>query len=171
MKKIYINSCLISLCLSLLLGCGFKLRTINSLPPKLHRIYYKTDNPYGQFEISLKRILKASKVKLVVAPNANVPILHVTANYTSSTTGSVTSAAARIYTLSYTATVSLSDASNKTLLPAQTASVSRAITLQPNDVFEITPQVEIAKQELQQELANKILYILCAKRTFQALAK
>jgi outer membrane lipopolysaccharide assembly protein LptE/RlpB len=171
MLKSHNKICLILLGFLLLSGCGFKLRTVNSLPPQLHRIYYQTDNPYGQFEIALKRVLKASKVNLIATPGANTPILHVTSNYTSSTTSSITSAAARVYTLSYTATVSVTDAANKQLLSPQTTSASRAVTLQSNEVFEITPQIDIAKQELQQELANKILNILCAKRTFQALAK
>lgn len=171
MTKFYPKVCLTLIILFFLSGCGFKLRTAKSLPSQLHQVYYQTDNPYGQFEVILKKALKASRVVLLATPNATAPILHVTANYTPSTTSSVSSAEARIYTLNYTATISISDAADKQILTPQTVSTSRNISLQPNEVFETTPQIEIAKQEMLQELSRKILDILCAKNTFQAFTK
>jgi outer membrane lipopolysaccharide assembly protein LptE/RlpB len=170
MAKSYIKVCLILISIFLLSGCGFKLRTAESLPPQLHQVYYQTDNPFGQFEVAFKRALKTSKVKLLDEPNATAPVLHVTSNYSSSTTSSISTTSGRVYSLSYTATISINDASGKILLTPQTASVSRSISLQPNEIFETTPQVEIAKQELLQELSTKILNILCAKKTFAAFS-
>jgi LPS-assembly lipoprotein len=170
MSRSYITYILILLSL-FLTGCGFTLRTAKSLPPQLHQIYYQTDNPYGQFEITLKRTLKASNVILLPAPNATTSILHVTSNYNYSTTSSISSAAGRVYTLNYNATISINGANDKLLLYPQAVTVSRTVTLRPNEVFEVTPQVEITKQEMLQELARKILNILCAEKTFKVLAK
>lgn len=170
MAKSYVKICLILISVFLLSGCGFKLRTAESLPPQLHQVYYQTDNPFGQFEVAFKKALKASNVKLLAAPNATAPILHVTSNYSSTTTSSISTTSGRVYSLSYTATISIDDASGKPLLPSQIAGASRSITLQPNEILETTPQIEIAKQELLQELSIKILNILCAKKTFAAVS-
>lgn len=161
---------LILIALFFLTGCGFKLRTTKSLPPQLQQIYYQTDNPYGQFEMAFKKALKASKVVLLATPNTTAPILHVTTNYSYNSTSSTSSAEARVYNLTYTTTIDIANAAHKQILPSQTVTVTRTISLQPNEIFETTPQIEIAKQEMLQELTTKVLNILCAKKTFQALA-
>ena len=165
------SNSLILITVFFLSGCGFTLRTAQSLPPQLHQAYYQTDNPYGQFEIAFKRALKASSVVLLAEPNATALILHVTSSYAQTTASSISSSSGRVYNLNYTATISINDASGKLLLSSQTASATRDITLQRNELPEVSAQVEIVKQELLQELATKILNILCAKKTFQALAQ
>jgi outer membrane lipopolysaccharide assembly protein LptE/RlpB len=155
----------------LLSGCGFTLRTVKSLPPPLQQIYYQTDNPYGQFEVAFKRALKASKTILLTAPDKTLPILVVTSNYNYNTTSSISSVQARIYTLNYTATVSINDFFNKTLLAPQTVGVTRNVTLQPNEIFESSSQVVIVKQEMARELSDKVLNILRSKQTVQVLEK
>lgn len=170
MTKIYTKICIIICGFLVLTGCGFTLLTAKSLPPQLHQLYYQTDNPYGQFETGLKRMLKFSKIVLLDAPNKTAPILHVTANYSYSTTSSISSTAARVYTLNYTATISIDDATGKVLLTPRTVSASRTIMLQPNEIFETTLQVDIAKQEIRQDLMGKILNVLCAPKTFEALS-
>jgi len=171
MSKPFVNCCLILISLFLLPGCGFTLRTAKSLPPQLHQVYYQADNPYGQFEVVLRRALKASNVILLATPNATTPILHVTSSYNYSTTSSISSTEGRVYTLEYTAIIGIGDASDKPLLSPQTVRVSRSVTLQPDEVFETSSQIEIIKQEMLQELSGKALNILCAKKTFQAFAK
>lgn len=172
MSKSYANVCLVLISIFLLSGCGFTLRTTKSLPPQLQQVYYQTDNPYGAFELGFKRALKASSVKMLTAPNTTAPVLRVTSTWSPpSTTTSMSSTSGRTYNLNYTAIVSINDASGKLLLSPQTVSVTRDINLQSNEIVEITPQVEIAKQEMQQELSTKILNVLCAKNTFRALAK
>ena len=156
----------------LLSGCGFKLRTtMKLLPPQLHQVYYQTDNPYGQFESIFKRALKNSNVVLLAAPNTIVPILHAVSVYSHSTASSISSASGRVYSLSYTATISLNEASGKLLISPQIVSVSRDVALLPNEIFEITPQIEVAKKELLQELSIKALDILGAPSTFQIFAQ
>jgi LPS-assembly lipoprotein len=171
MKKTFTKICLILTSILLLSGCGFTLRTAKSLPPQLHKVYYQTNNPYGEFETTLKRALKASDIIFLETPDSATPILDVTSNYTYSVPSSVSSAQARTYTLNYSATVSINEAFNKQILTPKTVSASRSISLQSNEVFEISPQIEIVKRELRQELSTKILNVLCAPKTFQALAK
>ena len=168
MIKFYFSFGLTLITLFSLAGCGFKLRTTNSLPPQLQQIYYQTDNPYSQFAITFKKALKASKVVLLATPNPAAPILRVTTNYSYNITSPTSSVEARVYNLTYTATINITDAAHKQILAPQTVTVTRTISLQPNEIFETTPQIEVAKQEMLQELTTNILNILCAKNTFQA---
>ena len=171
MSKFYINIVFILMTMFFLYGCGFTLRTAQSLPPKLQQVYYQTNDPYGQFTVAFKRALKASSVVLLAEPSKTAPVLHVISSYTHATTSSISTSSGRVYNLNYTATISIDGASGKVILGAQTASAARDITLRPDEVLEVSSQVEIVKQELMQELATKILNILCAQKTFQALAE
>ena len=172
MPKFFINICFMLISVFLLAGCGFHLRAAKSLPPQLYRVYYQTDNPYGQFEIAFKQALKSSNVVMLDAPNKTALVLHVSSVWSvPDTTVSMSTTSGRTYHLNYNATISINDASGKVLLSPQTVSASRDINLQPGEIIETTPQVEVVKQELQQELATKILNILCSKNTFQILAK
>lgn len=153
-----------------LVGCGFKTHNVNSLPPQLNQIYYQTEHPYEPFEINFKKRLKAAGLNLLSEPKKSALIINVTSSCGNPTTNNTSSSTmARTYDITYTATVSITDYYNKYILNTQTASATRSITLQPNEVFEATPQVAVIKQEMQQELAIKILNILSAPKTFQVL--
>jgi len=157
-----------ALCLS---GCGFTLRNAQSLPPQLQTMYCQTDNPYGDFEVLLKRSLTSSKITLLPNPNKLAPIMHVSAeDVPPSTTSSVSSASARVYTLTYRSVISINDAQGKIVVPPQTISVSHDVSLQPGEMIENAPQVGIVKKEMMQELIVNIFNVLCAKNTFKALA-
>lgn len=171
MSKLYINICLILTSIVLLTSCGFKLRGAQSLPPQLHKIYYQSDTPFDRFDMTFKRDLKSSNIVLLTEPNNAVPILHISSNYTFYPSSPASSSSGRVYHLNYTATISVSDAFGKYLLPPQTVSAIRDVTLLPGEVFEIAPQIATIKQELMRELSTKILDILCSKKTFQYVAQ
>ena len=152
-----------------LVGCGFTIHNTNSLPPQLNPIYYQTKHPYEPFEIAFKKRLKTAGIKLLSEPDESTLIINISSNYSDNASNITSSTQARIYNLDYTATITISDFCNKQLLSPQTVTVSRNITLQPNEVFKATPQIAIIKQEMQQELTTKILNILSAPKTFQAL--
>jgi LPS-assembly lipoprotein len=164
-----IISVILVLCLS---GCGFKLRNAQSLPPGLQTMYYQTDNPYGEFEILFKRSLTSSKINLLPNPSKLAPIIHISAEDSPpTTTSSVSSSSARVYTLTYKSTIGINDASGKVIVPPQTISVSLTLTLQHDEMVEMAPQVAIVKREMMQELIVNIFNVLCAKNTFKALNK
>lgn len=160
---------ILALCLS---GCGFKLRGTQSLPPQLQTMYYQTDNPYGEFETLFKRLLASSKINLLPDPSKLAPTIHVSAEDSPpTTTSSVSSSSARVYTLTYKSTISVNDASGKVIVPSQTISAVRTLSLQHDEMIEIAPQVAIVKREMMQELIVNIFNVLCAKDTFKALNK
>lgn len=154
----------------LLTGCGFKIHNIKSLPPQLSQVYYQAENKYGTFEISFKKKLKAAGLTLLTEPKKSALIIDVISNCSSPSTNNTSSSTmGRVYDITYTATINIIDYYNKPILNTQTASIIRSITLQPNEVFEATPQVAIIKQEMQQELSLKLLNILSAPNTFRVL--
>lgn len=168
MIKNYSKLFTILISIALLTGCGFTTYSAKSLPPQLQQVYLQAEHPYGQFEVGFKKKLKKCGVTLLEAPQA-ASIIHLTSNYSCSNSNPDSSTQGRIYSLTYTASFSVSDHNQQQLLPTKTVSVSRNITLQPNEVFETTPQADIVKQEMSQELSIKILNILSARKTFQTL--
>lgn len=150
-------------------GCGFTTHSAKSLPPELKKVYYQAEHPYEPVEIKLKKRLKSGGVVLLPAPLKSSPIINISSNYTHTTYANLSSVQGRTYTLTYSATISITDFDHKTLIDPQTLSVSRSIALQPNEVFELTPQVGITKQELIDELINKIFFVLDSRRTVEAV--
>ncbi len=154
-----------------LVGCGFTTHNVNSLPPQLKQIYYQAQNPNEPFEINFKKRLKAAGVNILAESTKSSPIININSSYSSSINNAASTTQARVYNLSYSATITISDFYNKNLLPSQVATVARSITLQPNEIFAATSQLAVIKREMQQELVIKILNILSAPKTFQALSK
>lgn len=154
--------------LTILTSCGFTLRSSQPLPPQLHKIYLQTDNPYDQLAITLKKAFKASGIIVVDDANTNPLIFHLTSNYNYSNISPATSAQARIYTLVLNITFSITDIHGKTIVDINNVSASRNISLAPNEIFEVSNQVEVVKQELQQEAVIKIFNILSSKKVFAA---
>lgn len=157
--------------LSLLTGCGFKLRSEKSLPSQMHVIYYQADNSYGSLEIALKTALKGSDIKLSATQN-DAPIMMrvLPTGFSYSQTSIGQSTQARVYHLVMSMSFSLVSNKGKTLLAPQTVTSVRDIILAANDVFESSGQVDVAKQSMQQEIITKIFDILSSKRVFDALS-
>lgn len=169
--KIVIYSLIFLLPIFLLSGCGFKLRSQNSLPPAMHTIYYQVDNPYGSLEIALKTALKGSDIHLVEKPSDAPITMYITAtNFSYTQTSIGPSNQARIYHLVMSMSLSLVNAKGKTVLAVQPITSVRDLTLSANEVFETSGQVDVAKLNMQQEIIMKIFDVLSSKRVFKALA-
>lgn len=149
-----------------LVGCGFHLRGSASLPPQLHILYIQAADPYGGFEVTLSNQLRASGVTISNNIKSAPYILHVTSTYSHVQTSSGISPQARVYSLNYSATLILTSKSGQTILPPTSISVARTLTLSPNEVFEVSNQVETIKQEMQQDLTTKAMNILDSQNTF-----
>lgn len=168
MRKIAQNFLIITT-LYFLAGCGFATFNAKSLPPQLKEIYYQAENPYAPFETAFKKKLKSCGIKFLPNPTKSTLNLNLSSNYSYTSNNQLSSTQARIYTLNYTATISITDYNQKLLLAPKSASATRNIILQPNEVFAVTPQITNTKQELSRELANKIFNILGSHRTHQDL--
>lgn len=169
--NIYKKLLVITIMQTLLIGCGFTTYNINSLPPQLRQIYYQAEHPNEPFEISLKKRLKTAGINVLNEPTKSSLILNINSNYSSGANTPASTNQARVYNLNYTTTIAINDFYKKNLIAPQTVTVTRDVTLQPNEVFEATSQIAIIKREMQQELVIKVLNVLSAPKTFQALSK
>ncbi|MBU0744484.1 MAG: hypothetical protein KKE11_03865 [Gammaproteobacteria bacterium] len=133
-----------------IVGCGFTPRSANSLPPQLKQVYYQTTSPYALFDVTFKRRLKVAGVTLLPNPVKSSPIINISSSYGYSINNPASSTQARVYSLSYTATISISDCNQKTLLEPKVATVTRDVVLQASEIFATTPQIIVVKQEMAQ---------------------
>lgn len=149
-------------------GCGFRLSSGNVLAPELQRIYISADKPYDKFARDLKKALYANGVTLVKMPGENILTLYIGAPAFSSSDLSLgPSTQAHIYSIHYSVGYSIRDAQGKTVVGYKTISAWRDLTLPPNEVFDASTQVNITKQNLEQEAIVKMLNMLSSKETTQ----
>lgn len=163
----------ILLALCLLSGCGFTLRSQQSFPQQLHTLYFQADKPYGQFEVALKKALKAANITLLDDVNKAPLTFHISeASFShDSDTSSGPSTQARIYHLTMTTYFSIIDSHGNVLLAPQNVTSTRDLTLNSNEIFDTSTQVDVSKQNMRQELITKIFNILSSKKAFAALQK
>lgn len=153
-------------------GCGFELRSQKSFPPQLNNIYYQADKPYGEVAINLKKELKSTGIAFADDVNHANIIFHLsepTFSYNNTSTGPSTQA--RVYNLSMSVVLSIADAKGRILLEPQTITATRDLTLQPNEIFDVSTQVDVTKHTMEQDLVMKIFNVLGSKKAFNALAK
>jgi LPS-assembly lipoprotein len=152
-------------------GCGFKLRSNNSLPTQLHTVYLKTDNPYGEFETAFKRSLKAMDVNLLEQPDSKHLTLELSSTTFTSDNASIGgSIQARVYNLTFSVSFKITDNQGKIVVGAQGITVTKGLTLNPNEVFGASNQVTLVQRSMEQEAITRIFNILGSKRVFTQLA-
>lgn len=169
--RLLCSLCLCSAVIIFVSGCGFTLRTQNSLPPQMRIIYLQADNPYGQLEISLKKELKAAGITLTENANNALLTLHLSASSFNQTsdTSSGPSTQARIYHLNLTTAFNITDAKGRSVLEQQVVSYAQDLTLNSNEIFDTSTQVDATKQNMQRILIIRILDMLCSKKTSVAI--
>jgi len=154
------------LCLSLLLtSCGFHLQGERKLAPPLHRLYLKASDPYGHLVRSLQQYLKSSHVQLVSSPSEADTILTILSDTTSQVLLSVSGTQqTRQYTLNVIVTFDISDAQGRTLIPPQTLSESRIITVQSNQVLGSSNEANLFYQQMRRSIAFAIMNRIASKQ-------
>ncbi len=160
------------LAIVILAGCGFKPYSQKTLPEQLHTIYLQPGEHFGQFENNFKRSLKAAGVTVLDQVGSKNLILSLSpTTFTSDNSSIGGSIQARIYNLTFSVSFEVTDAKGKSIIDTQTITVTKGLTLNPNEVFSASNQVDIEKQSMQQEAISKIFNILSSPRTFELLAK
>lgn len=168
MQKLY---SLFVFCLGLLLAaCGFHLRGQVNLPVKLNDIYISSPTAYSPIVRSIRSALQANHIHLVESAKDAQYILHVSdpdISHNAVTTGSPSSS--REYQVDYKITVSLEKAQGVSLLAPFTLAANRKTTVLPDKLLENTGQLVSLKQDMQNELAQKLLFKLNSNQTRLAL--
>jgi LPS-assembly lipoprotein len=151
-------------------ACGFKLRGQVNFPPQIQTLYLDTNNPYGQFESSLRQTLRSYGVTL--ANSTAQPALTLKTSRPSVKTNNTTSGSsneARVYNVTYSVTYSLHDNRGKAILPPQLASTTRSLTLNANQLLESNNQLTVLEREMQREVIGKMLNRLSSQQVAKLL--
>lgn len=144
-----------------LTACGFHLRGEMPLAQPLHSIYIQSIDPYGVLVRNLEQSLKMSNVKLASNAAAAQTVLVIQRDDTSQKLLSVgATQQTRQYELAVTVTFEVADAHNKTLVPPQTLTEKRAITVQSNQILGSSSEANLYYQQMRRTLANAIMYRL-----------
>jgi LPS-assembly lipoprotein len=166
-------SCLATATIMLMLllslsGCGFTVRSQASFPPQFSTLYFDSETPYSQFESALKKKLRTAGITFTDDATKAPYILRLSPTLFAQTSDAVgsTSTQARIYHLTMASTFSVSDRKGSIILPPQTVSHTQDLTLNTNEIFDTSTQVDVTKQNMQQILITKVLDILSSRRIF-----
>ncbi len=159
----------ITLC-CLLSHCGFRLKHQNQLPPNLRCLYVSSNQPYDRFTTLLNQNLLQRKVKLTKTAKEAPVILKIEhADLVYSLPDITTSDKARSYTLTYQVRFLLLKSDGAPLLPTQSITVQKPLTLNPGQTLYSNNELALVKREMQKEAITLLLYRLEAQKVRDAL--
>jgi LPS-assembly lipoprotein len=154
MKKIYF---IFTLAL-LLTACGFHLQGDMHFAPSLRHIYLQTPDPYGYLSKDLQQYLRMSNVQLVDSPNQADFILNIVSDTASQVFLSVNpTQQTRQYNLVVTVVFELTNKNGKVVMPPQTLSETKPITIQSNQILSSSNEVNLYYQQMRSTLAYSIM--------------
>jgi len=152
------------LCLTLLAGCGFKLRGAYQLPAAMHSTYIDSGSSSAQLIRTLKSSLKASDINLLEQASDTAAVLKVFRESRSKRIASVDSKGrAREYTLIYAVSFSVKAAADNFVIEEQTISIDRDFLFDTEDVLGNARGESQLYEEMQQDLVRLILLRLQSK--------
>lgn len=146
-------------CLALLLSaCGFHLQGELKLAAPLHSMYLQTNDPYGHLARDLRQYLKMSNVHLAqTAPEAATTLAILQDESSQSLLGVSGTQQTRQYLLRVTVVFEILDKNGQTILPAQTLTEAKAITIQSNQILGTSNEANIYYQQMRARLAYAIM--------------
>lgn len=145
-------------------GCGFHLQGKTQLAWPLHKMYLHTKNPYGFLARQLRDQLKMSQVELVSSPEQADTILDILQDETSEHLLGVSGTQqTRQYNLITTLVFEVRDAHNQAIIPAQTLTEQRTITVQSNQILGSSNEVSFYYQQMRRQLAYALMSRLGSK--------
>lgn len=156
--------------LLLVAGCGFKSTNQAALAVLWPKLNLVTIASFDEMGVAVGRLLEASNIKVYenAADATNLPSLTLDSSFNYYTSGTLTSIGARFYRMRYVLNATLKDASGKVLWQRHGLEITRDILLQPNEIFEHSNQVKLARREMCQEMASKLMQALLLKYENQA---
>jgi len=156
------------LCLSLLSGCGFKLRGAYQLPPAMQQTYIGAASVNADLVRSLSIALRASDIELLDVPSDDAAQLKLFKETRSKRVVSVDSRGrAREYTLTYAISFSLTGKQPATgeafHIEQQDLQIDRDFLFDPEDVLGNARGESQLYDEMRQDLVRLILLRLQSK--------
>lgn len=157
MKRLPITICLLSVML-ILTACGWHLRGLLDLPPKLKQVYIKTHTPNSPLVFELTQLLRANHATVVSDPGLaqSIVILNPlsTQNRLTSQTGG---GEAGQYTLTMSVVFSVRDSNGKILLPDTLIQASRQYNSNASQVLSNKSKISTLSTQMRSQIANSIV--------------
>jgi LPS-assembly lipoprotein len=162
-RKTFLLMLLLSL-IGLLSGCGFHLRGQLPLAPPLQKLYLKTQDPYGQLTRNLKQYLKDSNVQLADSPQTAETVLEILHEYNTEQLLSIGGTQqTRQYNIILTVNFQVTDPTGKILLPPQSMSETRSLTIQSNQILGGSNEENNLYQQMRRAIVYDIMNRLSSK--------
>ncbi len=159
---------LLCLCLS---SCGFHQRTAPTLSPPLQTIYIQTNDPYGQLTKNLHLYLKMSGVHLAKTQSDATSTLEILSENTSEQLLNISGTqSTRQYNLTLTVTYRIMDNRGNVLVDTQTATETRPLTINANQMLSGSNQAVSLYQQMRQVIIYDIISRLASRDITTLLA-
>ena len=163
------NFCLFII-VTLLSSCGFHLRGQMTLAPPLHRVYLQAPEIYEPLARYLRQSLKMSGVYLASSPKDAITILEIIKETESEPLLSVSNTQqTRQYDLVLTVTFQITSPEGRILIPPQTVSEKRTLTVQTNQVLATTNEAASLFRQMRIAIAYDIMSLLASQNLSDAL--
>lgn len=156
----------------LLTGCGFHLRGHEPLPPQLHTLYVKSDNPYGAFTKSLERTLHGIGVIVVQDPKQAPYTLQILSeDFSQELTSQGASGQLSTYVLVYTVSYQLVAINGTIIKGPSIVTSTRSYSAASNQISGDINIQNSLKDDMQLDAVVQILTHLRARSTVQLLTQ
>ncbi len=155
-----------------LAGCGFHPRGATTLPEPLKKIFIKTAEPYSSLTRNIQNYLKLSGAHLTDSPEQARTVLEIVnvSKYQVLTSISGTQQT-RQYDLILTAIFQVTDPQGRILIPQQSVSEKRTITIQASQMLGSSNEANAMYQQMQPAVVSDIMSRLSADDVPQMLSK
>ncbi len=161
--------CIVTLFLT---ACGFHPQGDMKLAPPLQKMYLQTPDPYGTLSRDLRNYLKMSHVRLVTSPEEAETILEILSDTSRQELLSVAGTQqTRQYNLMVNVNFAVSDKNGHTILPAQSLTENRTITVQANQILGSSNEATLYTQQMRRTLAYAIVNRLASIEVTKTINK
>ncbi len=151
-------------------ACGFHPRQPLPLSKPLQNLYVQSRTPYDDLTRNLKKYLQMSGVHLAASPQQASAILNITQERMSQDLISINSSQqTRQYNLRLAVTFEILDPKGTVLIPPQTLTELRPLTLQSNQILAGSNQASQLYHDMRHALTFNLMNRLASKGITNAL--
>lgn len=151
-------------------GCGFKPRSKSDFPAQLNTIYFSGEKPYSILSEQLHNLFQSVGVRLVkTKTNAHFSIFLSHDNFVYSRPDIVNTTLPTNLNFMQSATVTIFDNRNNSILSTKSFSTSQSLTLNTNQIYTNNAN-NLIQHELNRQIVSMIYYWLISKNTKDVLS-
>lgn len=145
-------------------SCGFHLRGAAPVAPQLQHIYLKSEDPYGKLTRYLRQYFESNGIHLAESAQTSNIVLDILKEETGQQLLSVGGTLqTRQYNLTYSVSYQLVDPNGRVLVPDQTATQLRTLTIQASQILGGSNEAESMYEQMRSAIVYDIVNRLSSK--------